>query len=56
MLFARGWTDGLPVVFPTVNKVAAMVEASGRDAKGAGRAGSRRAGAMPRSKRLQSMR
>jgi hypothetical protein len=31
-LFARGWTDGLPVVFPTVNKVAAMVEASGRDA------------------------
>jgi hypothetical protein len=33
MLFARGWTDGLPVVFPTVNKVAAMVEASGRDAK-----------------------
>src|SRR3984957_17954662 len=33
MLFARGWTDGLPVVFPTVNKVAAMVAASGRDAK-----------------------
>ncbi|MGA7429138.1 MAG: hypothetical protein WBD33_07255 [Xanthobacteraceae bacterium] len=33
MLFARGWTDGLPVVFPTVNKVAAMIEASGRDAK-----------------------
>jgi hypothetical protein len=32
-LFARGWTDGLPVVIPTVNKVAAMVEASGRDAK-----------------------
>ena len=32
MLFARGWTDGLPVVFPTVNKVAAMIEASGRDA------------------------
>jgi hypothetical protein len=32
MLFARGWTDGLPVVFPTVTKVAAMVEASGRDA------------------------
>jgi hypothetical protein len=33
MLFVRGWTDGLPVVFPTVNKVAAMIEASGRDAK-----------------------
>jgi hypothetical protein len=33
LLFARGWTDGLPVVFPTVNKVAAMIEASGRDAK-----------------------
>ncbi|HUC49759.1 MAG TPA: hypothetical protein VMA30_10275 [Xanthobacteraceae bacterium] len=32
MLFARGWTDGLPVVFPTLSKVAAMVEASGRDA------------------------
>jgi hypothetical protein len=32
MLFARGWTDGLPVVFPSANKVAAMVEASGRDA------------------------
>ncbi len=33
MLFARGWTDGLPVVFPTAEKVAAMVAASGRDAK-----------------------
>src|SRR6202030_354465 len=33
MLFARGWTDGLPVVFPTVNKVAAMIEACGRGAK-----------------------
>src|SRR5271169_5213231 len=32
MLFARGWTDGLPVVFPTVHKVAVMVEASGRAA------------------------
>jgi hypothetical protein len=32
MLFARGWTDGLPVVFPTAEKVAAMVAASGRDA------------------------
>jgi hypothetical protein len=33
MLFARGWTDGLPVVYPTVNKVAAMVDACRRDAK-----------------------
>jgi hypothetical protein len=32
ILFARGWTDGLPVVSPTAAKVAAMVEASGRDA------------------------
>ena len=32
MLFARGWTDGLPVVIPTAEKVAAMVAASGRDA------------------------
>jgi hypothetical protein len=32
MLFARGWTDGLPVVIPTAAKVAAMVVASGRDA------------------------
>ena len=32
MLFARGWTDGLPVVFPTAEKVAAMVAASGRNA------------------------
>jgi hypothetical protein len=32
MLFARGWTDGLPVVMPTAAKVAAMVAASGRDA------------------------
>jgi hypothetical protein len=32
MLFARGWTDGLPVVMPTAEKVAAMVAASGRDA------------------------
>ena len=32
ILFARGWTDGLPVVSPTASKVAAMVEASGRDA------------------------
>ncbi len=31
MLFARGWTDGLPVVPPTAEKVAAMVAASGRD-------------------------
>jgi hypothetical protein len=32
MLFARGWTDGLPVVFPTAAKVAAMVAASGCNA------------------------
>jgi hypothetical protein len=32
MLFARGWTDGLPVVLPTAEKVAAMVAASGRSA------------------------
>jgi hypothetical protein len=32
MLFASGWTDGLPVVSPTAEKVAAMVAASGRDA------------------------
>jgi hypothetical protein len=32
MLFARGWTDGLPVVIPTAEKVAATVAASGRDA------------------------
>src|SRR5580704_4060929 len=32
MFFARGWTDGLPVVIPTAAKVAAMVAASGRDA------------------------
>src|ERR1700722_10741439 len=31
MLFARGWTDGLPVVVPTAEKVASMVAASGRD-------------------------
>lgn len=32
MLFARGWTDGLPVVVPTAEKVAAMVAASGCNA------------------------
>jgi hypothetical protein len=32
LLFARGWTDGLPVVVPTADKVAAMVAASGRGA------------------------
>jgi hypothetical protein len=32
MMFARGWTDGLPVVAPTAEKVAAMVGASGRGA------------------------
>jgi hypothetical protein len=31
MLYARGWTDGLPVMTPTAAKVAAMVAASGRD-------------------------
>ena len=28
--FAQGWTDGLPVVPPTPEKVAAAIEASGR--------------------------
>jgi hypothetical protein len=32
MLFARGFTDGLPVVVPTPEKVDAMVAASGADA------------------------
>jgi hypothetical protein len=32
LMFARGWTDGLPVVIPTAEKVAAMVAACGRDA------------------------
>jgi hypothetical protein len=32
MLFARGWTDGLPGVVPTAEKVDAMVAASGRHA------------------------
>ena len=32
MLFARGFTDGLPVVVPTAEKVDAMVAASGRGA------------------------
>jgi hypothetical protein len=32
MAFARGWTDGLPVVVPSPQKVAAMIAASGRDA------------------------
>jgi hypothetical protein len=31
MFYARGWTDGLPVVVPTADKVAAMVAASGRE-------------------------
>jgi hypothetical protein len=31
-LFARGWTDGLPVVPPTAEKVTAMVAAGGRNA------------------------
>jgi hypothetical protein len=32
MLFARGWTDGLPVVVPTAEKVDQMVAAAGRAA------------------------
>ena len=32
LFFARGWTDGLPVVVPTAEKVAQMVAASGRAA------------------------
>jgi hypothetical protein len=32
VFFARGWTDGLPVVMPTAEKVAALVAASGHDA------------------------
>jgi hypothetical protein len=32
LMFARGFTDGLPVVIPTAEKVAAMVAVSGRDA------------------------
>lgn len=32
LFFARGWTDGLPIVVPTTEKVAAMVGACGRDA------------------------
>jgi hypothetical protein len=31
MFFARGWTDGLPVSNPTLQKVQRMIEASGRD-------------------------
>jgi hypothetical protein len=31
MFFARGWTDGLPVSIPTLQKVQRMIEASGRD-------------------------
>jgi thiol-disulfide isomerase/thioredoxin len=30
-LFARGWTDGLPVVAPTERRVLAMLEGTGRD-------------------------
>jgi hypothetical protein len=31
-IYEQGWTDGLPVVPPTVEKVQAMVERSGRAA------------------------
>jgi hypothetical protein len=31
--FQQGWTDGLPVVPPTADRVAAMLEAAGLDAK-----------------------
>ena len=30
--FARGWTDGLPIVPPTEESVDRMIAASGRDA------------------------
>jgi hypothetical protein len=32
LFFARGWTDGLPVVIPSAKKVARMIETSGRAA------------------------
>jgi hypothetical protein len=32
LFFARGWTDGLPVAIPTLQKVERMIGASGRDA------------------------
>jgi hypothetical protein len=32
-IYEQGWTDGLPVVPPTVEKVQAMVERSGRAAE-----------------------
>jgi hypothetical protein len=32
LFFARGWTDGLPVSIPTLQKVRAMIAASGRPA------------------------
>jgi hypothetical protein len=31
LFFARGWTDGLPVTLPSLEKINAMVAASGRD-------------------------
>lgn len=31
MAYARGWTDGLPVLPPTEEKVAEMVECMGKD-------------------------
>lgn len=31
LFYAQGWTDGLPVVVPTAEKVAAMIAAGGRD-------------------------
>src|ERR671937_3183417 len=31
--FQQGWSDGLPVVPPTVDRVEAMLEAAGLDAK-----------------------
>ena len=31
LFYAQGWTDGLPVVPPTAEKVAAMIAAGGRD-------------------------
>src|SRR5437879_13646408 len=31
LCFARGWTDGLPVVLPTRRRVEALIEHAGRD-------------------------
>ena len=31
LVFARGWTDGLPVVLPTARRVEALIAHVGRD-------------------------